>query len=214
MAAYFAMAVAANRMGPTAAAAHQVALQIFWFLSFFPEPLGMAAQTLIAKERENPRVARSWAILLVACGLVFGLFLAGVVAATFTYAPTLFTNDAGVEQAVKALAPFGAGAMAICGVMMMFDGVSIGATSFRHLPVSVGAGMLATILTLWQNSVHHGGLFGVWWALIAFYAMRLVGHLVYYWTSRHDNVFAGKETSQLGAEFHRMLPNVQEAPSS
>lgn len=211
MAAYFAMAVAANRLGPTAAAAHQVALQIFWFLSFFPEPLSMAAQTLIAKERRNPSVAKSWALLLVICGLLFGLVLAAVVAATFTFAPSMFTNDVGVEQAVKALAPYGAGAMAICGVMMMFDGVSIGASTFRHLPASVGAGMLATILVLYQNSLHHGGLFGVWWALIAFYAVRLLGHLVYYWGSRNDTVFASTSKT---VEMHGMLPSVQGAPNN
>ena len=189
MIAYFAMAFAANCLGPAGAAAHQIALQIFWFLSFFPEPLSMAAQTLIAKERSHPKAARAWARLLVCTGFGLGMFLAAVLALAFLSGPVLFTTDVVVQDLVRSLTPYGSISMMVCGVMMMFDGVSIGADSFRHLPASVGVAMVVTVGTLWLGYQYGTGLRGVWLALIAFYAMRLCGHLVFYASTRRNNVF-------------------------
>ena len=189
MVAYFAMAVAATRLGTTGAATHQVAMQIFWFISFFPEPLSMAAQSLIAKERYSPHAAKSWAWLLVTQGLVFGLILAAVVAAALYLGPGMFTTDAAVRAGVQSLAPLGALAMAVCGVMMMFDGVSIGSGQFRHLPVSVALGMVAVLSVLCFGMQGGGSLAAVWYSLIAFYATRLGVHVIYYAITWKSSVF-------------------------
>jgi len=126
MAAYFSMTAAATSLGMVAAAAHQVAMQIFWFISFLPEPLSMAAQTLVAKEAGDPKAASGWARLLVASGTGFGVFLALIAAVALLCASPIFTPDIVVQQIVQSLAPYAALAMGICGLMMMFDGISIG----------------------------------------------------------------------------------------
>ena len=188
MIAYFAMAVAATRLGTSLVAAHQIAMQIFWFLSFFPEPLSMAAQSLIAKERGSSAAAKTWAWLLLRCSFLSGVLLTGAVAAALYFGAGLFTTDLVVQEAVRSLVPHGAAAMAICTVMMAFDGISIGAGSFSHLPVAVGLGMAAVLCVLWGGD---GGLSRVWVALVAFYGTRLVGHLLYYIAFWEDSVFGG-----------------------
>ena len=40
-------------------------MQTFWFLSYFPEPLSLAAQTLLARDRTRPAQAAQWAWLLL-----------------------------------------------------------------------------------------------------------------------------------------------------
>lgn len=43
MACYLSISAAANSLGSLSASIHQVSMQMFWFLSFFPEPLSVAA---------------------------------------------------------------------------------------------------------------------------------------------------------------------------
>ena len=45
-------------------------LQTFWFLSYFPEPLSLTAQSLLARDRANPARAAHWARLLLRCALL------------------------------------------------------------------------------------------------------------------------------------------------
>lgn len=189
MVAYFSMAVAATRLGTIHAASHQVAMQIFWFISFFADPLSMAAQSLIAKERASPESAKRWAWMLITNGLTLSLILAAIVAGLLQFGSGLFTTDPLVQAGVRALAPHSAAAMAICGVMMIFDGISLGAGTFRHLPAAVAVGMGTVLSVLWAGGKSGGQLSAVWWALIAFYATRLGSHLVYYAATWKTSVF-------------------------
>jgi putative MATE family efflux protein len=190
MIAYFSMAVAATRLGTINAASHQVAMQIFWFISFFADPLSMAAQSLIAKESHRfPQSAKRWAWMLITNGFTFSLILAAIVAGLLQFGSGLFTADPLVQSGVRALAPHSAAAMILCGVMVIFDGISLGAGTFRHLPVAVGTGMATVLGVLWAGARSGGGLGAVWWALIAFYAARLGLHFVYYALTWKTSVF-------------------------
>ena len=40
-------------------------LQTFWFLAYFPEPLSLAAQSLLARDRSDPKRAQELAWLLL-----------------------------------------------------------------------------------------------------------------------------------------------------
>ncbi|KAI7838915.1 hypothetical protein COHA_007321 [Chlorella ohadii] len=114
MSAYFSMTRAATQLGTLATAAHQVAMQTFWFLSYFPEPLSLTAQTLLARDRANPARAAHWARLLLRSGAVLGVLLAAAVGAVFTRGSWLFTPDLAVQAAVAQLAPIAMLALGIC----------------------------------------------------------------------------------------------------
>lgn len=189
MSAYVTMATAATRMGIIASASHQVAMQLFWFISYLPEPLSMAAQTLVAKEyTRNPPAAASWARMLVTSGVLFAFVLSGLAACVLAWGAGLFSKDVLIQQTVSSLAPYGALAMAICSMMMMFDGISIGSNALLHLPTGVALGFVAVVCILYATSPL--GLPSVWLSLCGFYASRLLVHLLYYGVlSRPRNVF-------------------------
>jgi hypothetical protein len=82
----------------------QVALQLFWLLSFCPEPLSMSAQSLIARDSaDRQRITiMCWLLLRLAGFLSIGL--AALVATCFLFGSYLFTVDdeiiAGVHELV------------------------------------------------------------------------------------------------------------------
>ncbi|KAI8103988.1 hypothetical protein M9435_006514 [Picochlorum sp. BPE23] len=197
MSAYVSMATAATRMGIIASASHQVAMQLFWFISYLPEPLSMAAQTLVAKEyTKNPPAAASWARMLVTSGVLFAIVLSISAAGALAWGAGLFSKDVLIRQTVSSLAPYGALAMAICSMMMMFDGISLGSNALLHLPAGVGLGLVSVLCILYTTAPF--GLPSVWWALSGFYASRLFVHVLYYGiVSRPRNVFFVRDAASL-----------------
>lgn len=196
MAAYFAMATSAMGMGIFAAAAHQVAMQMFWFISYFPEPLSMAAQTLIARDHtKHPVAARQWAWRLVSTGSLVGMALSVVTVATLTWGTCLFSPDIAIQQTVQSLASLGGLAIALCSILMMFDGISIGSGALAHLPIGVAAGLVVVLGILYSNFSFAEGLKGVWWALNGFYATRLLIHLLYYFIFSRLLMISQRDTS-------------------
>jgi Na+-driven multidrug efflux pump len=191
MSAYFSMTRAATQLGTLATAAHQVAMQTFWFLSYFPEPLSLTAQTLLARDRAHPARAAHWARLLLRSGGVLGVLLAAAVGAVFTRGSWLFTPDVAVQAAVAQLAPIAMLALGICAVMMVLDGCSVGSGSFSHLPPANATGLGMVLLALHVGRQAGWGLGATWWALVAFYITRLAGHLLHYWRTG-GGVFAGR----------------------
>lgn len=78
-------------MGVLSASIHQVAMQMFWFLSFFPEPLSSAAQALIAKELTSPFRVRVMARLLAKLSAITSAVLTIVTIVVFKFFPYLFS---------------------------------------------------------------------------------------------------------------------------
>lgn len=195
MAAYFCMTAAATRLGMLSTATHQVAMQVFWFLLYIPEPLSLAAQSLIARDRYHPQQASQWAWLLLHAGVGLGFLLALLLAGVFTFGARLFTSDVAVQSGVAALVPVAMVATHVCSTMMMFDGISIGAADFGHLPVANAAGLGVTLAILWASGRAGLGLQGVWWSLVGFYATRLVAHVLHFLLKGSGSVFGGGQTS-------------------
>ena len=173
--AYLAMSTEAMRMGVVVAAAHQIAMQMFWFLSYLPEPLSMAAQVKMAATRRGGSDGVRTRRLLLGLGSSMGIVLA-VTFVALTYVAPVFTSEAGIVAQVMALRSLGATAIAVCSLLMVYDGMSIGSDNLVHLPVGVVAGLGVVLVALGNV----GGLAGVWVALVGFYAARLAVHLVYY----------------------------------
>ncbi|KFM23690.1 MATE efflux family protein 2, chloroplastic [Auxenochlorella protothecoides] len=189
MAAYFSMAVSATGLGVTGLAAHQVSMQIFWFLSYVPETLSLAAQSMIARDRRIPRAGQAWSRLLLGCGAALGVTLALALVAVFKRGLALFTTDLAVIAQVGAIWPMAAAALALCSCMMIMDGISVGSNVLDHLPISNVVGLAVTLGVL---RTLPGTLTSVWWSLLAFYATRSLGHAIYY-TWRHPRTAFGEQ---------------------
>jgi Na+-driven multidrug efflux pump len=83
----------------------QVSLQLFWFFSYFPEPLSITAQSLIARDMRQPARVQRVAKLLMGIAMGAGSVLAALVAAAYTFLPRLFTSDPLVMDEIRTLRP-------------------------------------------------------------------------------------------------------------
>jgi Na+-driven multidrug efflux pump len=183
MLAYTSLSTVAVGMGTLHAAAHQVGLQLFWFLSEAPQCLSISAQSLIARERRAPARARAIVHTLFHLAAVFGVVMAAAFGVAVTHAGWLFSGDAVVRSTLTGLALPGAAALLLCSVVMVFDGVSIGMGRFQHLPHCNLAGLLATAALLALATHSGAGLPDTWCCLLGFFGARGTTHLLHH---RHD----------------------------
>lgn len=189
MVAYSMITYSAMGLGTMATATHQVALQVFWFLSYFPEPLSITAQSLIARDMTEANRVRSVAWLLMRVGIVMGLSLAAMGCFIYCFTPWLFTNEPAVMAAIRHLCPQMAVAEFLCAVTLVFDGVSIGSNDFNHLPRISLASTFATAATLLVTRRFDLSLPGVWLGMDAFFLVRLVMHVWHIRANFSSSVF-------------------------
>lgn len=166
----------AARVSDDSIAAHQVLSQVFIFLAFAVDALAIAAQALVGKHRGGgdrtllTAVADRILVIGIFVGAVFALLLLVLqpfLGAWFTNEPGVLQEIDGAYWLVILLQPAGA-------VAFVWDGVFIGLGDFGYLAAAmavssaVAIGILALVLPLgW-------GLVGVWWALNALMAVRIL----------------------------------------
>ena len=169
----------ATRIGhpsATAVAAHQVAFQVWIFLALVVDALAIAAQALIGRLRGagDLEQARRVADRLVVMGFVVGLVLAGVLLLASPWLPGWFTPDPAVAAAIDGIYWFLLAGIPLSAVVFVWDGVFLGGGDFTYLAMAmvgagaVGVAILALVVPMgW-------GLAGVWWAITAVMAVRLL----------------------------------------
>ena len=151
-----------------------------------PEPLSMAAQSLVARDSTDPARVRRLTRLLLKLGAVVGIILAAVIALIMTKLSWMFTSDKSVAADLRPLVMQAMCSTLLCSVVMMFDGISIGSGDFKHLPQTNLLGWIVTGVSLVVGRRLQGGLVFVWWSLLLFFATRLAWHLVHiyrHWTT-------------------------------
>jgi len=202
MVAFTMTSYAATSMGLQITAAHQVVLQVFWFLTFFPEPLSVAAQSLIARDIGAASTASSsdaayaanhakpLARLLLKLGVVFGILLSVATGVILTQLPFLFTTDAAVTSLVASAAPIASTTVLVVAVVMVCDGISIGSNDFKHLPRTNLVATMVAAAILFGTSTTGCGLCRVWMSMFAFFVVRFAQHLLHAVSHRRDSVLA------------------------
>lgn len=170
----------ATAQGTIAAASHQVCLQLFWFLSYFPEPLSVAAQSLIARDRSS----KTATLLLTRCilGLAAGLgiTIATACAVAFVYCAGVFTPNPVIAATMQSVAKPAFFALIMCCLAMSMDGISIGSDDYQHLPAVNFAGLAATAAWLQWCTMQSLGLQGIWMGMVVVFGVRLSVHLVHH----------------------------------
>jgi putative MATE family efflux protein len=171
----------AARAGTAQLGAHQIALQLFFFLALVLDAYAIAAQTLVghALGAGRPEEARATAGRVVRWGLGTGVLVAVVLLVGRDVLLPLFTDDPAVLAEAELVWWFLAGMQPLAGVVFALDGVLMGAGDVGYLrTVTIGSAVLG-FLPLSLLSVPLGwGLAGVWTGLCLFIALRLVGVLV------------------------------------
>jgi putative MATE family efflux protein len=169
------------RAGTAELGAHQIAIQLFFFLALVLDAYAIAAQTLVGQAlgAARPDVARDTARRVTLWGLGTGVVVAGVLLALRPVVLPLFTDDPAVLAQAAVAWWFLAGMQPLAGVVFALDGVLMGAGDVGYLrTVTIGAALVGFV-PLSLLAVPLGwGLAGVWTGLTLFVALRLVAVLV------------------------------------
>jgi putative MATE family efflux protein len=185
----------AARAGAAALGAHQIALQLFFFLALVLDAYAIAAQTLVghALGGGHPGEARSTARRVTLWGLGTGVLVGAVLIALRDVLPPLFTSDPAVLGQAALVWWFLAGMQPLAGVVFALDGVLMGAGDVGYLrTVTVGAAVAGFLPLSLLSGPLSWGLAGVWTGLTLFIALRLAGVLARvagnHWLTAHDTV--------------------------
>ncbi|HYN97297.1 MAG TPA: MATE family efflux transporter, partial [Pilimelia sp.] len=178
---FLSAAAVAARFGPATLAAHQIALQLWFFCALALDAVAIAAQSLVgaalgAGDAAGARaLARRIALIGGACGLAF----AGLIAAGARTVPGWFSDDPQVAAAALLAWPWFAAMQPLAGVVFALDGVLIGAGDARFLrDATIVAAVGAFLPAIWAAYVLDLGLGGVWAGLTLFVVVRLVAALL------------------------------------
>jgi putative MATE family efflux protein len=178
---FLAAAGVAARAGAVSLGAHQIALQMFFFLALVLDAYAIAAQTLVGQAlgRGSPEEARATARRVSLWGLGTGLVIGLLLIALRGVVLPLFTDDPEVLAQATVVWWFLAGLQPLAGVVFALDGVLMGAGDVGYLrTVTIGSALLG-FLPLSLLALPLGwGLAGVWTGLTLFIVLRLAGVLV------------------------------------
>lgn len=166
-----ATAVAA-RLGIIPLASHQVAFEVFTFLSLVLDAVAIAGQSLVGTALGSGEDGRAVATgrRILAWGLGAGVVTGIALAALRTPLAAVFSDDPAVEALAADLLLWVAALQPVAGVVFALDGVLMGAGDLRYLArAMVGAGALALVLA---GGVLIGDL-GIGWLWAALAAMML-----------------------------------------
>jgi putative MATE family efflux protein len=170
----------AARAGTAALGAHQIALQLFFFLALVLDAYAIAAQTLVGQALggNRPEDARATARRVVLWGLGTGLVVAALLLAFRDLLLPVFTGDAAVLAQAEVVWWFLAGMQPLAGVVFALDGVLMGAGDVGYLrTVTIGSAVIGFLPLSLLAGPMHWGLAGVWTGLCLFIGLRMVGVL-------------------------------------
>jgi putative MATE family efflux protein len=171
----------ASRAGAAALGAHQIGIQLFFFLALVLDAYAIAAQTLVghALGAGRPAEARATARRVALWGLGTGLLVAAVLLAVRGLLPGLFTDAAAVRARAGTVWWFLAAIQPLAGIVFALDGVLMGAGDVAYLrTLTIGSALLG-FLPLSLLALPLGwGLAGVWSGLAVFIGLRLAGVLL------------------------------------
>ncbi|MDH3259770.1 MAG: MATE family efflux transporter [Acidimicrobiia bacterium] len=172
----FTMATAvAARMGTATVAAHQVAAQVWLFLSLVLDSLAIAGQALVGNYLGTGQVddARAASNRMLQWGFGFGTILGAIFWLLGPSLPKLFTNDTEIVALVGGVMPFVAVLQPIGALVFVWDGIFMGARKFRFLMLSTLAAALVAAVVLILVVTAGWGLTGVWWGITTLILGRL-----------------------------------------
>jgi MATE family multidrug resistance protein len=172
--------VAASRISTQAVAAHQIAMQVWLFLSFVLDSFAIAAMAMIGTDlgAGDSKAARALGNRLLALGFMTGLGLAALLLLTAPLVGSIFTSDQGVLDDLSSVYLFVVVLQPLTALVYVWDGIGIGASAFKFLAVSMVASAMVTVVVL----VMFGDtLVGVWAGVAALTVSRVVALAGWYW---------------------------------
>jgi putative MATE family efflux protein len=175
MAAFLAASSIAARMGDAVIGAHQIAIQLFFFLALVLDAVAIAGQVIVGRMlgAGDADGAYAAAVRMIGWSVVLGGVFAAVLLPLDHALPRAFSGDHAVLARAAALWPFFALMQPLGGAVFALDGILIGASDTAYLMWSMLAAS-AAFLPIALLSLHfHWGVVGVWIGLDVLIAARL-----------------------------------------
>lgn len=168
--------IAAARIGVAEVAAHQIAFQIWLFLAFVLDSLAVAAMAMIGMDlgRKDTAAARDLAHRMLALGLMMGAVLGLGLAIAEPFLAGLFSADVPVSEGLSSIVWIVVLLQPITALVYVWDGITIGASAFRFMAVTMVCGAAVTVLCL---ALIGDTLTGVWLSIGALSVSRLAASL-------------------------------------
>ena len=168
--------VAAARIGIAEVAAHQIAFQLWLFLAFVLDSLAVAAMAMIGMDlgRKDTAAARDLAHRMLALGLMMGAVLGLGLAIAEPFLAGLFSADVPVSEGLSSIVWIVVLLQPITALVYVWDGITIGASAFRFMAVTMVCGAAVTVLCL---ALIGDTLTGVWLSIGALSVSRLAASL-------------------------------------
>jgi putative MATE family efflux protein len=174
---FLSAAAVAARFGAASVAAHQIVLQLWFFMALVLDAVAIAAQSLVGAALGYGGAARARALAgqVTRYGLVLGVGFGVLFAALVGVLPPVFTGDAAVLALVPVAWWFFVAMQPVAGVVFALDGVLLGAGDAAFLrTTTLGAAVLGFLPLIWASLVFGWGLAGIWTGLTVFMLLRLV----------------------------------------
>jgi putative MATE family efflux protein len=175
MAAFLAASSVAARMGDAVIGAHQIAIQLFYFLALVLDAVAIAGQVIVGRMLGAGNAAGAYAasLRMIGWSIVLGGVFALVLLPLEHVLPRAFTGDHAVLLQAAMMWPLFALLQPLGGAVFALDGILIGAGDTAYLMWSMLVAS-AIFLTLAILALHrHWGIVGVWAALDVLIAARL-----------------------------------------
>jgi putative MATE family efflux protein len=178
---FLSAAAVAARFGASTLAAHQIVLQLWFFMALVLDAVAIAAQSLVGAALGGGDVARARGLArqVGGYGLLVGAGFGVLFAALHGVLPGVFTTDPAVLAAVPAAWWFFAGMQPVAGVVFALDGVLLGAGDAAYLRTWTLVAAATGFLPLtWASLALGWGLVGIWAGLAALVLIRLAAVLL------------------------------------
>jgi putative MATE family efflux protein len=175
IAAFLAASSVAARMGDAVIGAHQIAIQLFYFLALVLDAVAIAGQVIVGRMlgAGDADGAYASAVRMIGWSVVLGGVFAVVLLPLAHVLPRAFSGDAAVLAQAALLWPFFAVMQPLAGAVFALDGILIGAGDTAFLMWSMLAAS-AVFIPIALLSLHYDwGIVGLWIGLDALIAARL-----------------------------------------
>ncbi|PRW33758.1 MATE efflux family [Chlorella sorokiniana] len=157
----------AARLGVVPVAAHQVVTQLWLLSSLVVDSVAIAGQSLVAVQLGRGDVAEARAVSnrLLGIGLGAGAALAAAFWLAEPIIPGIFSSDAEVGAAVRAVLPIAVAMLPINAAVYVFDGIITGAADFKFMAGAMVVAAGTAVALLLGVEPLGLGLPGVWYAM-------------------------------------------------
>jgi putative MATE family efflux protein len=164
------------RIGDAQLGAHQIALQLFFFLALVLDAVAIAGQVIVGRMlgAGDANGAYAAAVRMIGWSVALGALFAVVLLPLAHALPRAFSDDHAVLHQAALLWPFFALIQPLGGAVFALDGILIGAGDTRFLMWGMLAASLGVYVPVALGSLALGlGIVGVWAGLLGLIGVRL-----------------------------------------